>query len=99
MLQTVLYAIGRGLRAAGLAVLHLLWEVIVEIVRGLAQGTRDVLRRAMPWVMGLTALWMLMVFAPQLFQALLQLGILCSFCWYMVTRVLFPKPAAKKKKG
>ncbi|MEK7135366.1 MAG: hypothetical protein AAB780_01530 [Patescibacteria group bacterium] len=97
MFQTVLYAIGRGLRTAGLAILHLLWEVIVEIARGLARGASDSLRRVMPWVMGIAALWMLMVVSPQLFQQVALLGVMVF--GFRIMLKSFTAPAPKKKKG
>ena len=96
MLERILRAIGRGLRTAGLAVLHLLWEAIVEIVRGLARGTSDIIRRMMPWALGAGAVWGLLVFAPELFQLLLVLGIMVYGLKIMV-RGLLPAPKRKKK--
>lgn len=96
MFQTVIYAIGRGLRAAGLAILSLLWEVIVEIAQGLARGASDALRRMMPWVLGTIAIWGLLVFAPELFQQLLVLAIMI-YGFKIMLRSFAPAP--KKKKG
>lgn len=97
MFQTVLYAIGRGLRAAGLAILNLLWEALTEIVRGAARGTGSLLQRAMPWVVGTLAVWGLMVFAQELFQQLLVLGIMIY--GFKIMFKSFNPPAPKKKKG
>ena len=92
MFERILRAVGRGV----VTLLRvLLWEPLVEIVRGLGRGAGELARRAMPWVLGAGVLWGLMAFAPELFQLLLVLVIMLFGLKVMVKGML---PAPKKKR-
>lgn len=95
-LWNAIRAIGRGLAAVGLAILRLFWEAFSEIVRGISRGTGDVLRRAMPWVIGAGVVWGLLVFAPETLAYLVAIGIMIYGMWIMISG-FFPAPKKKKK--
>ena len=96
MWQNFFRALGRGLRAGALAVIRLLWEVVTELVRALARGTSDVIRRMMPWAVGAGAIWGLLAFAPELFNLVIALAI-TVFGLKIMIKGLLPAPKKKKK--
>jgi hypothetical protein len=92
MWQDFFRAVGRGLVAI---IRVLLWEPVVAITRAVFQGTSDVIRRMIPLVIGVLALWGLLTYAPELFNMLLAFVIML---WGLKIMVRGFMPAPKKKK-
>ena len=73
--------IGRALLALGKVVF---WPVGITL-RAAAKGIRKVLRRAAPYAVGGGAAWLALVYQPDLFMAMLAVGLAIWGLWLIVT--------------
>jgi len=76
LLMRLLVWVGNTLLAGARAGLQLLWELVSDVLRGLARGVADALRQAMPWALAAIALLGTMVYVPEVLHTLLAVGIM-----------------------
>lgn len=76
---------------------RLLWAVIEPIVTGVGRGLGRTAEHAAPWVIGALLLWGLVVFAPGVLNAIIQMGVI-SAIMILGFRLLFKAFIPPKKK-
>jgi hypothetical protein len=88
----LLAVVGRGF----LELIHGIWiHLCLPILGGIGHGVGRLIGAVMPYILGFGGLYALMVFAPETFQSLLAIAIMCGVL-YGFFRMVFP---GKKKKG